>query len=514
MSLQSSGNVRPAPGLGGYGGTPKSGEATGAILTRAGRRNFRNSMTRDSHWVARSDLQSLQQLITDFVVLITASVIAATLIRISQGMSQQAFLIGLATDAVVALVFILIARLVYSGHPASLTTRFDRLLDGAVHYTMAFAIVVFLEVVLNQQAAITRSVIITSFLSGVTTIAAWRALAAPWVHEMVNSFTYSRKTNIIIADAASNASDELSAILVAAGYPQPIVMPFRGSLGAHEWAVEHEELLRGVKLTATRVPKADIYICAAGLEDARLNMIERGLNMLPRNVFIVPDDVVGSLVRCRFSVVGNRIAIEVRSEPMAPFESTLKRLIDMAMSAAALFVFAPLFLSIAFLIKLDSRGPVLFCQKRNGYGGKPFRIFKFRSMTVMEDGATVTQAERNDRRVTRIGRILRKTSLDELPQLFNVLLGDMSLVGPRPHAIAHDEMYAKVIDNYHVRQQVKPGITGWAQVNGLRGETATLDAMYRRIECDLWYAAHSSVLLDIEILFRTVFEVLRQRNAY
>ena len=135
-------------------------------------------------------------------------------------------------------------------------------------------------------------------------------------------------------------------------------------------------------------------------------------------------------------------------------------------------------------------------------------------MHVQEDGPNIRQACQGDARITKIGKFLRKTSIDELPQLLNVLFGQMSLVGPRPHAQAHDELYAKAIENYQVRQHVKPGITGWAQVNGLRGETATLDLMYRRIEFDLWYAVHASLLLDAEIMARTVFEVFRQRNAY
>jgi undecaprenyl-phosphate galactose phosphotransferase/putative colanic acid biosynthesis UDP-glucose lipid carrier transferase len=135
-------------------------------------------------------------------------------------------------------------------------------------------------------------------------------------------------------------------------------------------------------------------------------------------------------------------------------------------------------------------------------------------MTVTENGAEVRQAQANDQRVTRVGRWLRKTSVDELPQLLNVIRGEMSLVGPRPHAVAHDEYYPTLIDNYEIRQHVKPGITGWAQVNGLRGETSSNDLMRRRVEADIWYAKNASILLDLRILLLTVVEVLRQRNAY
>lgn len=195
-------------------------------------------------------------------------------------------------------------------------------------------------------------------------------------------------------------------------------------------------------------------------------------------------------------------------------QRAFKRTLDVAISAFALLFFAPLMLLVAALIKLDSPGPILFRQKRLGLNGKPFAIFKFRTMTVLEDGADVVQVREGDDRITRVGRFLRKASLDELPQFANVLAGEMSLVGPRPHAIAHDEMYARLIPNYTLRQRIKPGITGWAQVHGLRGETPTVDTMRRRVDMDIWYAIHVSAALDALILLRTPLEVLRRRNAH
>jgi exopolysaccharide biosynthesis polyprenyl glycosylphosphotransferase len=175
---------------------------------------------------------------------------------------------------------------------------------------------------------------------------------------------------------------------------------------------------------------------------------------------------------------------------------------------------APLMALTALAIKLDSSGPVLFRQRRNGFNTSQFGIYKFRTMTVMDDGVVVLQAKRNDPRVTRVGRVLRQTSIDELPQLFNVLLGDMSLVGPRPHAVAHDDKYTEVLSDYAFRNHVKPGITGWAQVNGCRGETIRIEQMKARVDRDLWYINNWSLLLDLKILALTCFEVLRQRNAY
>ena len=159
-------------------------------------------------------------------------------------------------------------------------------------------------------------------------------------------------------------------------------------------------------------------------------------------------------------------------------------------------------------MKLNSTGPIIFRQRRNGFDQRPFWIYKFRTMTVMEDGDIVIQARRNDARVTRVGRTLRRSSIDELPQLWNVIKGEMSLVGPRPHALAHDKQFSTLIHNYYFRHHVKPGITGWAQVNRLRGEIGHDDHIKRRVELDLWYIDNWSLMLDLKIMIRTFFSVL------
>jgi putative colanic acid biosynthesis UDP-glucose lipid carrier transferase len=190
------------------------------------------------------------------------------------------------------------------------------------------------------------------------------------------------------------------------------------------------------------------------------------------------------------------------------------RLLDITVSLIAIALLLPLFALVSLAIVLDSRGPVLFCQCRQGQNGQVFGILKFRSMRVMEDGVHVVQATSNDARVTRVGRFLRSSSIDELPQLFNVLSGEMSLVGPRPHALAHDEYYGARIPAYAKRQRVKPGITGWAQINGTRGETPELSDMEKRVAFDSWYVDHKSLALNLLILIRTPLIVLSRRNAH
>jgi lipopolysaccharide/colanic/teichoic acid biosynthesis glycosyltransferase len=214
-------------------------------------------------------------------------------------------------------------------------------------------------------------------------------------------------------------------------------------------------------------------------------------------------------------------------EDFAPYASTYvgapetpyvhgaqKRLLDLALAIPALILLSPLLLVLAIVIRAGSKGPALFRQTRLGMNGAPFKILKFRTMTVMENGDVIKQAEIGDVRVTRAGGWMRRLSLDELPQLINVIAGDMSLIGPRPHALAHDRFYGHEITGYDKRQMVKPGISGWAQVHGHRGATVTVSRMRERLAYDVWYARNATLALDIEIIARTIREVLLQRNAY
>jgi exopolysaccharide biosynthesis polyprenyl glycosylphosphotransferase len=230
------------------------------------------------------------------------------------------------------------------------------------------------------------------------------------------------------------------------------------------------------------------------------------------SLFSPPEDTVDGMLNYPQLILDG--ASELPRDPLCVREGVLERVTDIVISSLGLLSLSPLMLFVSVIIRLDSPGPILFRQIRIGLNGQPFRILKFRTMSVIEDGEVVAQATRNDRRVTRIGRWLRRSSVDELPQLLNVLRGDMSFVGPRPHALAHDMEYTNLIANYGRRHRVKPGITGWAQVNGYRGETAELTLMQRRVELDLWYIANWSLKLDFWILIRTCFELLRARNAF
>lgn len=232
------------------------------------------------------------------------------------------------------------------------------------------------------------------------------------------------------------------------------------------------------------------------------------------SVYFLPDVYIFDLMQARFDNVGGMPVIAIRETPFMGLNSMVKRASDIVIGAAILVTLAPLMLVIALAVRLSSPGPIIFRQRRYGLYGEEIMVYKFRSMTVMENGDNVPQARKDDQRVTRIGAFLRRSSLDELPQFINVLQGRMSIVGPRPHAVAHNEQYRKLIKGYMLRHKVKPGITGWAQVNGLRGETATLDRMEARIQHDLDYLRNWSLWLDLWIILRTVKVVLTRQNAH
>jgi putative colanic acid biosynthesis UDP-glucose lipid carrier transferase len=208
------------------------------------------------------------------------------------------------------------------------------------------------------------------------------------------------------------------------------------------------------------------------------------------------------------------LLLDLQKPPFSERGSLAKAVLDYTVACVAIVVLAPLMSLIALAIKVDSRGPVFFVQSRHGYNNRIIRVFKFRTMTCADDGPIVPQASRNDERVTRIGRLLRRTSLDELPQLMNVLRGELSLVGPRPHAVCHNDLYAASLATYTNRHKVKPGITGWAQVHGCRGATESADAMRKRLDLDLFYINQWSLWLDIKILARTLAIPFYDNNAY
>ncbi|MGF1749689.1 undecaprenyl-phosphate glucose phosphotransferase [Vibrio cionasavignyae] len=232
------------------------------------------------------------------------------------------------------------------------------------------------------------------------------------------------------------------------------------------------------------------------------------------DTFMVPDLYSYNLSASQFKSIGNVQTLSIFGTPFDGMGGAIKRIEDIVLATLILLLIAPILAAVAIGVKLSSKGPVLFKQDRYGLGGKKIKVWKFRSMNVMENGEDFKQATQSDPRVTKFGAFIRRTSLDELPQFFNVLQGSMSIVGPRPHAVAHNEQYRKIVSNYMIRHKIKPGITGWAQINGYRGETETVDKMSKRVQYDIVYLQNWSLWLDVKIVFLTVFKGFVSEKAY
>ena len=265
------------------------------------------------------------------------------------------------------------------------------------------------------------------------------------------------------------------------------------------------------------IQKHNIEMVFISLPMSSQPRIQKLMDELPDttvSIYFLPDIYIFDLMQTRFEYIGDVPVVAMSESPFVGVDGVVKAVSDFVLALVIIILLSPVMACIALAVKFTSPGPVIFKQRRYGLNGEEIVVYKFRSMTVTEDGASIQQAKQNDQRLTKIGGFLRRTSLDELPQFFNVLQGRMSIVGPRPHAVAHNELYRKLIKGYMLRHKARPGITGWAQVNGWRGETEVLEKMKARIEHDLYYLKHWSIWLDLWIILKTVWIVLRKDNAY
>ncbi|MGJ5177635.1 undecaprenyl-phosphate glucose phosphotransferase [Bradyrhizobium oligotrophicum] len=322
---------------------------------------------------------------------------------------------------------------------------------------------------------------------------------------------FSGRNIVLITDDASKDNAGLTQALTDTGFrvKRHFLLPDPGS---------HPDQRRSVVASVIDyVRGSDIEEIVVGASPdpwSDLRTLGAELRVLPFPVSFVPVGTASEIFKRPRHELGSAVCIELQRGLMSPLEHTTKRLMDLVLAGAALALLSPLLLLVAIAIRLDSPGPVLFRQQRCGFNGRSFQIYKFRTMSVLEDGPSIVQAQIGDSRFTRLGVWLRRTSIDELPQLLNVLNGSMSLVGPRPHALAHDNEFDKLVRNYAYRRRVKPGLTGWAQVHGCRGPTPTRASIEERVEFDLWYIDNWSLSLDLAILLRTPLELIRGNNAY
>jgi undecaprenyl-phosphate galactose phosphotransferase/putative colanic acid biosynthesis UDP-glucose lipid carrier transferase len=372
-------------------------------------------------------------------------------------------------------------------------------------WALSLLLVSLVLFLLKVGASSSRGATVSFAFLGTMAIAFGRAMVGAFLRRALRDETLTGRRVVVAGEA-----DELYALtprklLTRYGLMEVGRITLRNKLA-------RDELEALLDLTRSR--SAEEIVLALNWENKEhIGAVRHHLRLSPLPVRLLPDRTVSSLLNLSGGI-NQHFAVELQRHPLTIAERATKRTFDIVASLALLVALSPLLLITALSIKLDSSGPVIFRQKRNGFNGSPFLIYKFRTMSVLEDGAVIRQARKDDARITRIGRVLRRSSIDELPQLFNVLKGDMSLIGPRPHALAHDNEYSQSIGAYAFRQHVKPGISGWAQVNGFRGETASIGRMEQRVEHDLWYINNWSFWLDLRIILRSCFVLVGHNNAY
>jgi Undecaprenyl-phosphate glucose phosphotransferase len=376
-----------------------------------------------------------------------------------------------------------------------------------------FAFSIFLTILFVAKLAedYSRGAFISQIIGVGITVTTIRAFFYSWLQSAILSNRIEARRVVLIGDTpqCSKFADRLktSGIQTIGSFRLPTCRGIKGAITTNPKICE--------MIAECRFLRADDIIVLANKEDMPVMFgLASSLAELPAGIHIVPVDALEILASSRIIEFGNLQTIQVSWPPLSTFDLCIKRAFDLIFATIGLIVLSPLYLVVSAAIKLDSPGPIFFRQTRHGFNNEEIRVLKFRSMTVMEDGGNFTQAAVNDPRVTLVGRILRRTNIDELPQLINVLRGEMSIVGPRPHATAHNAFFNNMIAPFSRRHNVKPGITGWAQVNGFRGQTDTIEKMQRRIEHDLHYVDNWSFLFDIKIIVITLFSKQAYINAY
>ena len=379
----------------------------------------------------------------------------------------------------------------------------------------AFMLVLLLVFLMKNTEIFSRVTLILWFTIALLSSLFWRVAQQLYIKKRRLAGHNIKRVAIIGATASAQdmlteirARDELGFHFVGIYENKP-----RDSCFGETYLDVKGDIDEAIKLA--RDGQLEILFIALPLKaDKRITDILRRLGDTTVDVHFIPDFFISNLIHARIAHVGDIDTLSVFESPYLGAKQWVKRSEDVLFGSIILAIIAIPLLIIAMAIKLTSKGPVLFKQRRYGLGGEEIEVWKFRSMSVMENDTKVVQATKGDSRITPLGRFLRSTSLDELPQFFNVLNGSMSIVGPRPHAVAHNEEYRGLVQFYMLRHKVKPGITGWAQINGWRGETDTLVKMEKRIEFDLQYIKHWSLRLDIKIIFLTIFKGFVNKNAY
>ena len=380
---------------------------------------------------------------------------------------------------------------------------------------LTFVAIPVLLFFVKEGSSFSRVILLIWFATAIVLMLGWRLGKKRWRQAQIQHGAHLQRVAIVgLTERGVQLYDEFK-LQQDDGF---VCVGFFDDRSSERVAAAHRDLLLGSVNQAVALGQAGefsrLYICLPLHAEQRIQHIIGQLGDTTLDVYLVPDLLTMKMMQGRLSTVGDIDTISVFESPHLGLQRYLKRTFDVIFSVTALIFLFPLFILIALAIKLTSRGPVFFRQDRYGLDGRKIGVLKFRSMKVLENDAVVVQATRHDPRVTAVGQFLRRTSLDELPQFVNVLRGDMSVVGPRPHAVAHNEQYRNQVAFYMLRHKVKPGITGWAQINGWRGETDTLDKMAKRVEFDLYYIRHWSLWLDIKIVIKTILKGFSGQHVY
>ncbi|UZE48057.1 exopolysaccharide biosynthesis polyprenyl glycosylphosphotransferase [Rhodopseudomonas sp. P2A-2r] len=463
-----------------------------------------NGRAQDKRWPVQYDSVEILALLADIATIFVASLVAAFAHMLLHGTSQE--ITRLASVALpTSVVFTAVAKSFKMYVPKALLDLRNQVRAVCAIWLGVFLILVATTFTLQMKSEIPWDFALIFGVGGLAILIAQRALLRDALRKGLAERRFSGRKIVLITDEAGrdlvNTLSDLG-FFVERHFALP---PARSSL--------QEELIGKVINYTRETEIREIFFGVTPDHWSRLKHAVAGLGVLPLRVRLVPTGASSDLFHRPSTELGGARCVELQRGPLSPVALLTKRALDICLAVAVLTVLSPLLLLVAVAIKLDSNGPVLFKQQRCGFNGRIFTIYKFRSMSVLEDGPTVVQARANDARLTRLGGWLRRMSIDEIPQLLNVLEGSMSVVGPRPHAVAHDNEFDKAVRNYAYRRRVKPGLTGLAQIRGFRGPTSTPASIELRVKQDLRYIDNWSLGLDLLILLQTPYELIRGRNA-
>jgi len=467
---------------------------------------FGGSSARDKKWPVQYDSVELLALLADIATIFVASLASGILHMFLIGAPEEiSRLIGIGLPT--SVVFVAVAKSFNLYQPRALLELRSQLWSLGAIWLGVSCLLVATTIALQVNGEVPWKFASIFGVTGLIILAIQRVLLRDALRKGLAERRFSGRKIVLITDEAGG---DLVNTLTDLGYfiEKHFTLPItRSSLR------RQDELIGKIIDHARETEIGEIFFGVSPDHWLRLKRAVAALRVLPLRVRLVPTGASSDLFHRPSTELGSARCVELQRGPLSPIELFAKRSLDICLSVSVLTVLSPLLLLVAAGIKMDSRGPVLFKQQRCGFNGRRFTIYKFRTMSVLEDGPTVVQAKANDARLTRLGGWLRRTSIDEIPQLLNVLEGSMSVVGPRPHALAHDNEFDKAVRNYAYRRRVKPGLTGLAQIRGFRGPTPTTASIERRVKQDLRYIDNWSLGLDLMILVQTPFELVRGRNA-